>query len=262
MVAIPGGTLTMGANDPNHPIASPPHKVNVGPFWMDKYETTNAQWAQFVKATGYKTIAERVPDPKYFPSVDPKAIRKHPPFSLVFSAPERLNRRGLQDHRQWWALSKGADWKHPEGPKSNIKKRMKYPVVHISWIDAVEYCNWRSKQGGLKPAYKKVKTKEQYVLVPKANGFRLPTEAEWEFAARGGLAQKKNPWGNKRRPMGKWMANVWQGNFRSRTPRKMDTIGQRRLGAIHRTDTDYMIWPGTSGSGVTITIEKTITPTV
>ncbi|MGF1577891.1 MAG: formylglycine-generating enzyme family protein [Gemmataceae bacterium] len=220
MVLIPSGTFVMGTTDPMHQHASPPHGVYVDSFWMDKYEITNAQWTQFAKATGYKTIAECSPIPKYFPGADPDFIRKYPPFSLVFSAPKFLNRNGLRDHLQWWKMSKGASWKHPEGPGSEIKKKMNYPVVHISWMDAAEYCNWRSKQAGLKPAYKKVNTKDEYVLIPNANGFRLPTEAEWEFAARGGLRNKKYTWGDTLNPKDRWMANIWQGKFPTTNTKK------------------------------------------
>lgn len=231
MVWVPGGWFWMGTEDPKHNIASPVHKVYVDGFWMDQYEITNKKFKEFVDATGYETIAERKPDPKYFPKADPNFIRNHPPFSLVFSPPERLNRKGLQDHMQWWTMSKGADWQHPDGPKSTIQDKMNYPVVHISWIDAVEYCNWRSKREGLKPVYTKVKTDEEYTTDFEANGYRLPTEAEWEFAARGGEHRHKYIWGTELQPNGQWHGNVWQGKFPAENTAEDGYVGPAPVGS-------------------------------
>ena len=162
------------------------HKVYVDGFWMDKTEVTNAQFAKFVAATGYKTVAESDPDPKDFPEV-PKD--KLTPFSLVFKKPDGTVAFlwGPESYRQWWTAGHGASWKRPEGPGSNIVGMENYPAVHISYGDAGAFCKWAGK--------------------------RLPTEAEWEFAARGGLDRKIYCWGDELKPDGKWMCNAWQGRF-------------------------------------------------
>lgn len=197
MAWVPGGWFWMGAENldgvpPHHLADCPVHKVYVDGFWMDKTEVTNEQWLEFVEATGYKTVAEKAPDPSQFPPHTPREeLAKLKPFSLVFDPPPFV--RNLQDHRQWWRLQEGANWRSPEGPGSDIQKRMNHPVVHIAWVDAVEYCKWRSQKEGAT--------------------YRLPTEAEWEFAARGGLDQKKYVWGDELKPGGKCQANYWQGQF-------------------------------------------------
>jgi sulfatase modifying factor 1 len=182
MVWIPGGEFYMG--DEDIPGADEIHLVYVDGFWMDKHEVTNEQYAKFVSATGHKTVAEKIPDPKDFPDVN--ELKHLKPFSIVFKKPEP-GRYNLATHQGWWDIQYGASWKHPEGPQSTIKGRENHPVVHISHDDAVAYCKWARK--------------------------RLPTEAEWEFAARGGLNRKKYPWGDELKPDGKWMANIWQGKF-------------------------------------------------
>jgi sulfatase modifying factor 1 len=174
MVWIAGGTFRMGAdNDQALEDEYPKHAVTVSGFWMDRTEVTNGQFAAFVKATGYITTAERKPDwnelKKQLPPGTPKPDASLlVPASLVFDPPDHAV--DLNDYAQWWAWKKGASWRHPHGPGSNIVGKENYPVVHVSWYDAVAYCRWAHK--------------------------RLPTEAEWEFAARGGLADKIYPWGN------------------------------------------------------------------
>lgn len=191
MVWIAGGTFAMGASDDEgRPDEYPQHQVKLDGFWMDANEVTNADFKQFVKATGYITTAEKAPDweemKKQLPPGTPKPDESQlVAASLVFTQPDHPV--PLTDVSQWWSWVKGANWKHPEGPNSNINGKDHYPVVHISWDDAVAYCKWAGK--------------------------RLPTEAEWEYAARGGLANAKYPWGNEAIESGKPKANTWQGVF-------------------------------------------------
>lgn len=180
MVWIPGGEFWMGADD--FPDAQPWHRVYVDGFWMDKTEVTNEQFAKFVKATDYVTVAERAPRAEDFPGAPPENLVAG---SVVFSPPDHPVK--LSNHFQWWSYVNGADWQHPEGPKSSIKGRERYPVVHIAYEDALAYGKWAGK--------------------------RLPTEAEFEFAQRGGLDRKPYAWGDEFRPGGKFMANTFQGYF-------------------------------------------------
>ncbi|HEU5118605.1 MAG TPA: formylglycine-generating enzyme family protein [Isosphaeraceae bacterium] len=182
MVWIPPGTFWMGGNDPNMTDTQPTHRVMLDGYWMDQSEVTNAEFAQFVKATGYKTVAERKPDPKDFPGAPPENLV---PGSLVFTPPDY--EVPLENHYVWWSYIPGADWRHPEGPDSSIEGKDNYPVVQICWDDAVAYAKWAGK--------------------------RLPTEAEWEYAARGGLDRKRYTWGDELNPKGRWMVNNWQGRF-------------------------------------------------
>jgi sulfatase modifying factor 1 len=191
MVWIKNGNFMMGGD--NKQAAEdeyPKHKVIVSGFWIDATEVTNAEFARFVKATGYVTTAEKKPDwnelKKQLPPGTPKPDDKLlVPASLVFSSPKQAV--DLNDYGQWWSWQVGADWRHPHGPGSNIVGKNNYPVVQVSWYDAQAYCKWAGK--------------------------RLPTEAEWEWAARGGLTDNVYPWGNEPVDSGKPKANTWQGSF-------------------------------------------------
>ena len=191
MVLITGGTFEMGAN--NNQAAEdeyPRHKVTVAPFWMDATEVTNAQFRAFANATGYITLAERKPDwEELKKSVAPGTPRPSDevlvPASLVFKV--KNGTVNLHDYNQWWAWIPGANWRHPQGPGSDIRGKDDHPVVHISWMDAMAYCSWAGK--------------------------RLPTESEWEFAARGGAPASIYPWGNEHVNTGPPKSNSWEGVF-------------------------------------------------
>lgn len=191
MVLVPGGTFLMGGdNEQADKDEYPKHKVSVDSFYMDQHEVTNAQFQKFVDATGYVTTAEQKPDweqlKKQLPPNTPKPDESQlVAASLVFTPPN--HQVDLNNYSQWWSWVPGADWKHPEGPKSNINGKENYPVVHISWDDAIAYCKWAGK--------------------------RLPTEAEWEYAARGGVQNKIYPWGDENIAIGKSKANSWDGAF-------------------------------------------------
>jgi sulfatase modifying factor 1 len=209
MVWIPEGTFLMGTNDKeSFPNERPAHLVQVQGFWIDEHDVTNAEFAKFVETTGYVTTAERKIDwedlkkelPPGTPKPDDSALAAG---ALVFtptSEPVPLN-----DLSAWWRWVHGANWRHPEGPESSIHGRENHPVVQVSWHDAVAYAQWAGK--------------------------RLPTEAEWEFAARGGLESKRYVWGDEFRPGGKYLANTWQGTFPVRDSAEDGFVGTSPVGS-------------------------------
>jgi sulfatase modifying factor 1 len=182
MIYIKAGAFKMGSSDPMFTDARPVHRVSIKGFWMDEHEVTNAEFEKFVKATNYLTVAERPVNPADFLGVP---AEKLVPGSGVFKAPARPV--SLSDPMQWWQYVPGASWKHPLGPQSNIAGKQNDPVVQISYTDAAAYAKWAGK--------------------------RLPTEAEWEFAARGGKVSRKYYWGNDLKPGGKYVANIFEGHF-------------------------------------------------
>jgi len=181
MVWIPGGTFRMGSEN-FYPEERPVHEVTVDSFWMDCYTVTNAQFARFVEATGYVTLAERPLNPADFPGAPPENLV---PGSMLFH--KTAGAVDLRNYANWWAWTPGASWRHPLGPRSSLDGFEQHPVVHIAYEDAEAYTKWVGKG--------------------------LPTEAEWEFAARGGLDGAKFTWGDEHFPSDKAMANSWQGEF-------------------------------------------------
>jgi formylglycine-generating enzyme len=181
MVAIPGGTFTMGSTA-FYPEEAPLRRVKVDPFLIDETPVTNAQFARFVADTGHVTFAEIAPDPADYPGMDPALAV---PGSAVFTMTDRPVDTG--DPSQWWRWTPGADWRHPTGPDSGIEGLLDHPVVHVVHQDAAAYAQWAGKA--------------------------LPTEAEFEFAARGGLVDKEYAWGDELTPGGVHLANTWQGRF-------------------------------------------------
>ncbi len=182
MVWIPAGTFKMGSTDAAFADAQPVHSVIVSGFWMDEHEVTNAEYERFVTATNYKTVAEQPINPADFPGVP---VENLVPGSGVFTPTAQPVT--YENPLAWWAYVPGASWKNPKGPQTSIVGRPNDPVVHISFTDAAEYAKWAGK--------------------------RLPTEAEWEYAAQGGKGQQTYYWGSELKPGGKWRANIYQGNF-------------------------------------------------
>jgi formylglycine-generating enzyme len=185
MVWVPGGTFWMGCENCGMPDALPVHLVSVDGFWMDRTPITNAEFERFVKATRYVTVAERPLDPNAFPGITKDKLV---PGSAVFTP--TTTPVPFDNPLQWWRYTPGANWKHPDGPYSTLRDRADHPVVHIAYEDALAYAKWADK--------------------------RLPTEAEFEFAARGGLDRNLYSWGNELKPGNRAVANTWQGRFPAR----------------------------------------------
>jgi formylglycine-generating enzyme required for sulfatase activity len=181
MVWIPGGSFMMGSNE-HYPEEAPAHPVTVDGFWMDQYTVTNAQFSRFVEETNYVTSAERAPKAEDYPGAKPELLV---PASVVFRKPGYAV--DLNNHFNWWTYIPNASWRKPQGPESSLKGLAKHPVVHVAYEDAEAYAKWAGKE--------------------------LPSEAEWEFAARGGLEGEEFVWGKEFTPDGQQMANTWQGDF-------------------------------------------------
>jgi sulfatase modifying factor 1 len=181
MVWVPGGSFLMGSED-FYPEERPVRRVEVDGFWMDEHLVTVAEFRAFVKATGYVTVAERPLDPAQYPDADPDLLH---PGSLVFH--QTRGPVDLRDVTQWWRYTPGASWRHPGGPGSTLDGLDRHPVTHVAAEDADAYAAWAGKE--------------------------LPAEAEWEFAARGGLEGAVFTWGDNEAPRGKVMANTWRGEF-------------------------------------------------
>jgi sulfatase modifying factor 1 len=238
MVWIAGGEFSMGAFDPDvhagtdcgDPTADaqPVHRVYVDGFWMDSTEVTNETFERFVRATGYVTVAERTPTTDEFPDAPPENLVAG---SVVFVPPSRPV--PLDSQFRWWTYRKGASWRHPSGVRSDLRGRERYPVVQVAYEDAAALCRWAKK--------------------------RLPTEAEFEFAARGGLSGKRYAWGDELRPGDRWMANVFEGHFPDEDTGADGWAASRPSRRFHPTVTVSTTSPGTSGSGSATGTDRTTT---
>jgi len=200
MVELSGGAFRMGS-DRFYREERPAHLVAVAPFAIDRYAVTNRRFAEFVTATGHVTVAERQPDPADFPGADPAMLV---PGSLVFTPTE--GPVDLTDWRQWWRWVPGASWRRPAGPDSDLSGKAEHPVVQVAYEDALAYAGWADR--------------------------RLPTEAEWEFAARGGLDGATYAWGEEVQPHGEPMANTWQGRFPYRNDGARGWVGTAPVGSF------------------------------
>ena len=204
MLRVPGGTFAMGS-DRHYPEEAPVHRVSVDEFWMSPTTVTNRQFSAFVQSTGYLTVAERPLDPADFPGAPPENLVAG---SLVFTmTPGPVDLHHLS---QWWTWVPGASWCYPEGPGSDLEDRLDHPVVHVAFEDAEAYATW--------------------------NGSELPTEAEWEFAARGGVEGRSFIWGDEAVPEGRFLANFWQGDFPWRNSGEDGFAGSAPVGSFAPND--------------------------
>jgi len=207
----------MGSDDPQFPDARPWHRVWVDGFHMDKTLVTNAEYAAFVHATGYVTVAEQIPNAKDYPGAPAEKLVAG---SIVFAPPAKAV--PLNNQYQWWDFVKGANWRHPEGTKSDLRGRLNHPVVQVAYDDGIAYYSWA--------------------------GGRLPTEAEFEYAARGGMERKRYAWGDEFRPGGTW-PTPFKATFRRTTPPRTPMPVLLRWDLFQRTATAFMTWLATSGNG-------------
>ncbi|GJF15551.1 hypothetical protein NGTWS1803_00520 [Mycolicibacterium cyprinidarum] len=199
LVEVAGGSFRMGSTQ-FYPEEAPVHTVTVTPFAVERHPVTNAQFSEFVADTDYRTVAETMPDPALFPGAAPEDLV---PGALVFR--QTTGPVDLRDWRQWWAWAPGANWRHPFGPQSSIEGKSDHPVVQVCYTDAAAYAHWA--------------------------GRRLPSEAEWEFAARGG-STTTYAWGEEPAPGGRLMANTWQGRFPFRNDGALGWMGTSPVGSF------------------------------
>jgi formylglycine-generating enzyme required for sulfatase activity len=200
MVRLDGGKFRMGS-DRHYAEEAPVRWVEVDGFWIDAHPVTNREFARFVRDTGWVTWAEQAADPAQYPGAIPELLA---PSSLVFFPTD--GPVPLDDIRAWWRYTAGADWRHPIGPGSSLAGLLDHPVVHVAWADVEAYARWAGKE--------------------------LPTEAEWEFAARGGLDGAEFAWGDELHPDGRIMANTWLGKFPYQSPKRGGLFRTSRVGAF------------------------------